>query len=136
MKYEDAITHLQEVSEYPKANPRMQQAADLGADALAFVQALHKMFQETGMTSTEEPDLNEMENLIDALAAELAAAAIFLSESTFARVPDMLRGIAEQVAKDSNTPTVVAKGYSRFATRIENTRVALQQVSPSPQKMP
>lgn len=136
MKYEDAISHLEDVASSSKVLPHMQKAADQGAEALAFVLALHKMFKETGMTSKEEPDVNELENLIDALHGEIAAAAIFLSENTFARVPDMLRGISASLEKEGTSDTVVVKGYSRFATRIENTRRALQKLSQDPPKVP
>ena len=112
-KYEEAIILLDDTP---------TEAAELGSEALAFVMALHKMFKETGMTSKDEPDLNELENLIDALHGELAAAVLFLCEPSFARAPDMLRAISKNLSKSEDVPTVVQKGFSRLATRIENTR--------------
>jgi hypothetical protein len=120
MNYDDAITQL----DRPTAS---KEALDLAADAMAFVQSLHQTFSENGMTSNAEPDLNELENIIDAIYGELAAACIFLSEPSFARVPDMLRVVAQKLegSKDE-VPPVVVKGYSRLAKRIENTRQHMQ----------
>lgn len=110
--------------------PLSSDAAEMGADALAFVQALHSMFRDNGMTSKDQPDLNELENLIDALHGELAAACIFLSEPSFSRVPDMLRIVAKQLNKSEEVPLVVVKGYERLAKRIEATRMNMQTLIP------
>jgi hypothetical protein len=67
--------------------------------------------------------------LIDALHGELAAACIFLSEPSFARVPDMLRVVAKQLDKSQDVPVVVSKGYERLAKRIEATRLNMQTLA-------
>ena len=121
MKYDDVIAQLDK-------SPS-KEALDIASDALAFVQSLHQTFADNGMTSSAEPDLNELENIIDAIYGELAAACIFLSEPSFARVPDMLRVVSKKLegSKDA-VPPVVIKGYSRLAKRIENTRMHMQAV--------
>lgn len=120
MTYDDAITQL----DRPTAS---KDALDLAADAMAFVQSLHQTFADNGMTSNTDPDLNELENIIDAIYGELAAACIFLSEPSFARVPDMLRVVAKNLeGNKGEVPLVVVKGYERLAKRIENTRVHMQ----------
>lgn len=121
MKYDDVIAQLDK-------SPS-KEALDIASDALAFVQSLHQTFADNGMTSSAEPDLNELENIIDAIYGELAAACIFLSEPSFARVPDMLRVVSKKLegSKDE-VPPVVIKGYSRLAKRIENTRLHMQAV--------
>jgi hypothetical protein len=101
-------------------------ARDAGADAMAFVQSLHTVFLETGMTRTPEPELDEMENLFDAMTCELAAACIFLSANEFSRAPELLRAIGHQLESSGQVPVSVAKGFERVADRIERTRV-LQQ---------
>lgn len=108
-----------------------KEALEYAADAVAFAQALHQMFSDTGMTTKENPDLDELENLVDALSGELAAACIFLAEPSFTRVPDMLRVVSDKLAltKDSGLPKVVILGYSRLAKRIENTRKRLATIS-------
>jgi hypothetical protein len=120
MSYDDAIAQL----DRPTVS---KEALDLAADAMAFVQSLHQTFADNGMTSSTEPDLNELENIIDAIYGELAAACIFLSEPSFARVPDMLRVVSKKLegSKDE-VPPVVVKGYERLAKRIENTRLHMQ----------
>jgi len=84
------------------------------------------------MTEQEEPDLNELENLIDALHGELGAAVLFLCEPSFARVPDMLRAVGKAMGAmdEANVvPPPIVKGFSRLAKRIENTRVNQQQMA-------
>lgn len=97
------------------------EAIDKAGDALAFVEAL---WAAMGQPTSEEPDLAKMEVLYDAYQGELAAAAMFLSENTFARVPDMFRAISTQLetVNDGSVPAVMVKGYRRFAARIEHTR--------------
>jgi len=120
-KYTDIIESLESSSP-------SKESLEFAADAVAFAQALHQMFTDTGMTSSENIDLDELENLVDALSGELAASCIFLSEPSFARVPDMLRVISDKLAltKDSGLPKVVILGYSRLAKRIELTRERLK----------
>ena len=120
MNNDDAIEQL------TKGDSPSQTALEMGADSLAFVQSLHEMFRENGMTSKEQPDLNELENLIDAIHGELAAACIFLSEPSFSRVPDMLRVISKKLEGSNDVPAVVSRGYERLAKRIEATRVNMQ----------
>lgn len=108
------------------------EAAEAALDAMAFVQSLHQVLKDNGMTDKEEPDLDELENLVDALHGELGAAVLFLCEPSFARVPDMLRIISKQLDKSGNkeeVPLVIVKGFDRLAKRIENTRVNMQQLA-------
>ena len=50
MTYDQAIESLE-------AGTPSKEALELAADALAFVQGLHQMFSENGMTSSENPTL-------------------------------------------------------------------------------
>jgi len=124
MNYEEATLAIED-----EANPSSE-ARDIAVDALNFVQSLHQMFKDNGMTSKDEPDVDELENLIDALHGELGAAVLFLCEPSFARVPDMLRVISKQTSamNDGSVPTVIIKGFERLAKRIENTRVNAQNL--------
>lgn len=125
-------THYDRMIEHIQDSAMSSEAIDASLDALAFVQALHQMFRDNGMTTKDEPDLAELENLIDALYGELGAAVLFLCEPSFARVPDMLRVISKQLSnhEDGDTvPPVIVKGFERLAKRLENTRVNAQQLA-------
>lgn len=100
---------------------------ELASDCMAFVEAL---WQAMGQPEDEPPDLSKMEALYDAYQGELAAAAMFFSENTWSRLPDMLRGVSAQLEKknDGSVPTVMVKGFRRFAARIEHTRLKQAQV--------
>lgn len=124
MNYEEAAASIEE-SENPS-----QEAREKALDAIAFVESLHQMFKDNGMTVKEDADVDELENLIDALHGELAASVIFLCEPVFARVPDMMRVVAKKTAESGDVPVVVSKGFERVAKRIENTRVKMQQIVP------
>jgi hypothetical protein len=104
------------------------EAMEKALDALAFLDALHNVFKDNGMTTTESSDVNELENLIDALSGELGAAVLFLCENSFARVPDMLRVIGAKLEKQEDVPPEVAKGFTRLAKRIENAKVNMQSL--------
>jgi hypothetical protein len=111
----DDVEYVQEVAE----------ATEAACDSLAFTQALWNLFMDQGLVDySDKVDYALMENIIDALNGELAAACLFFSEKTFDKVPDMLRVIADQLEKsgDTATPRVVIQGYRRLATRIENTK--------------
>lgn len=129
-EFEKCVETLE--GDWPRNNTE-QEARDKALDALAFVESLHQLFKDTGMTTSEEPDVNELENLIDALYGELGAAVLFLCEPSFSRVPDMLRSIGKNMEKleDSNNvvPLTIVKGFSRIAKRIENTRQNQQQMA-------
>lgn len=107
------------------------EARERALDALAFAESLHKLFKDNGMTLTENVEFNELENLVDALFGELGAAVLFLCEPSFARVPDMLRGVSSQLAKagEQTVPLTIIKGFARVAKRIENTRQNSQQLA-------
>jgi len=107
-----------------------EDALEAASDSLAFVEALYSTFRDNGYDIPEEPDLGTLESLLDGMMGELAAASLFLSEESFKSVPEMLRKIGEAFAHmpGEQVPTVITKGYSRLANRIEATRVQQQQM--------
>jgi hypothetical protein len=123
-KYE---TYIEEVE---SDKPLSADCSVEAADALAFVQALHTMFKDNGVNLPEDPDVVDLEHVIDGLMGELAAACLFLSEDSFKAVPNMLRtlssGFTQHVGEE--VPTVITKGFSRFADRIEATKVQTTQM--------
>jgi len=132
MTNEEAIEQLTALTENSTVSASSAEALEMASDALAFVQGLHEMFQQNAMTAKENSDLNELENLVDAVHGELAAACIFLSEPSFSRVPDMLRLISKKLNKqvdEKEVPFVVIKGYERLAKRIEVTRLNMQALA-------
>lgn len=124
MTYEEAAKQIEE-----ERDPS-DEAREKALDAISFVESLHQMFKDNGMTTKDEADVDELENLIDALHGELGAAVLFLCEPVFARVPDMMRVVSKQMEKEQDVPVVIVKGFERVAKRIENTRVKMQQVVP------
>jgi hypothetical protein len=120
-KYLEELENGDEVSE---------DALDAASEAVAFVLALHTMFKDNGVEVTEEPSVSGLENIIDGIVGELAAASIFLSEDCFKSAPKMLRTISSAFTqKDGEeVPTVITKGFSRLADRIEATRVQQWQM--------
>lgn len=121
-------------------NPPITAALDAGADAMSFVLNLHKMFKENGADLPDEPDIRRLEQIIDGVHGELAAACLFLSEKSFEQVPTMLRGIAKRVEKldtkfkdpsgveDTSVPKPIIDGFQHLADRIEATRVQQHQM--------
>jgi hypothetical protein len=107
-------------------------ALEAATDALAFVTSLHTAFCESGYDLGEDPDVSNLEKVLDIMAGELAAASLFLAEDSFTAVPKMLRTIAsafENTAKPGEeVPQVIINGYNSLAARIEATRVQKQQM--------
>lgn len=123
-KYETYIDEVESGDELSEL------CVEKASDALAFVQALHTMFQDNGVDLPAEPDVDSLENVIDGILGELSAACIFLSEDSFDAVPDMLRKISSSFTQNigEEVPTVITKGFSRLADRIKATRVQGQQM--------
>ena len=131
--YEDLMEELEN-------SDLSETAREAALDAMAFVLALHTTFKDNGVSLPETPDCSVLENTIDGVHGELAAACIFLSERSFARVPEMLRTISEKFdSMDQNftdtqgvtgpsVPFVVRKGFERLAQRIEATRIQKSQM--------
>jgi hypothetical protein len=106
-------------------------ALEAAADSLGFVTSLHSVFKDNGYDLGEDPDVSSLENILDSMMSELAAASLFLSEDSFQQVPHMLRTIAKAFANTAGgdeVPTVIINGYNRLADRIEATRVQQQQM--------
>lgn len=124
------LQYEQYLEELENAEDVSEEALDTATDALAFVLALHTMFRDNGVDLTEEPSISQLENIIDGILGELAAASIFLSEDCYKSVPKMLRTISSSFAqkKGEEVPTVITKGFSRLADRIEATRVQQRQM--------
>ncbi len=123
--YENYVNLLEDLPKNTIGAGEVTTALETACDCLSFVQALWEVYQLEGAhDGTTPPDIAMMENLFDALQGELAAASLFLSENSFSRVPDMLRSLAEKLEghEDDVVPVVVARGFSRFANRIENVR--------------
>lgn len=134
MEYTDdtASAHNKAVEDVEMVPGLPEESREKALDALAFVESLHQLFKDNGMTTKEEPDVNELENLVDALYGELGAAVLFFCEPSFTRTPEMLRGIGKNMAtlEDAKVvPPTIVKGFSRLAKRIENTRVNQQQMA-------
>lgn len=131
-KYEGYIAEIEQES-----TPG-DRSLDVASDAMGFVLALHTMFAENGYTLPNEPDTDALMAIIDGIHAELAAACLFLSDPAFEQVPTVLRQISKSLSQldtdftdtdgvtETSVPSVVKKGFSRLAARIEATKV--QQV--------
>lgn len=134
MTYEELMDDLE-------SGDPSDETLEAAMDAMAFVQSLHNMFRDNGVGLEEEPDCSTLENLIDGVHGELAAACLFLSEKSFEQVPAMLRAISarfeklDEAFKDDqgqtgpSVPVVIRKGFSRLADRIEATRVQQRQMA-------
>lgn len=116
--YEDHIETLEGVSGIPS------ETLDAAADAISFVACLHNLYVDSGVLNDDATvDVSVLETLVDAYHGELAAAAILLSEDSFKAIPELLRTTAtSMVDSDDVVPVTVRKGFSRLATRIEQTR--------------
>jgi len=123
-KYE---TYIEELESPATASDDALEAA---SDCLAFVESLYRVFRENGYDLPEEPELSAVESILDGMMGELAAASLFLSEDSFKAVPQMLRKIGEAFSQlpGEEVPTVIIRGYTRLANRIEATRVQQAQM--------
>lgn len=123
-KYETYIEELENVE------TASDDALEAASDSLAFVESLYSVFRDNGYDIPAEPDLSILESIIDGLHGELAAASLFLSEDSFKEVPGILRHIGENFpqVEGREVPTVITRGFSRLANRIEATRVQQQQM--------
>ena len=129
--YEDYI------AEFQGNSVPSEDSLEAGADAMAFVSALYRLVLDPDDLH-ERPDLQLLENYIDAIHGELTAAAMFLSENGMEHIPKVLRAIGEATAVNDESnpdgpvvPVVVRKGFTRLAKRIEGMKVqksAMQKI--------
>lgn len=115
------------------------EALDAAQDALAFSQALWDLFADQVLHSDgAEPDYAKMENIVDALNGELAAAVLFINslnidaEKLLMKNADLLDrykhedldgGGSGSAAGAAAVPHVIIEGNRRLAKRIKNTKV-------------
>lgn len=128
LEYEKYMDEVDAVDD--DASEASSDALDAGVDAMAFVLALHTMFKDNGVDLPEEPSVDALENIIDNIMGELSAASLFLAEKSFESVPKMLRTVSSQFTQSlgEEVPTVITKGFSRLADRIDATKVQGQQM--------
>lgn len=139
--YEDFIEDLEYiVPDLAQNHDVYDDALEAACSSMAFIKLLNDSLRENGATLPEQPDVDEIGTVLDKVFAELAAASLFLSEPSFARVPDMLRSIADGIEKTDQSfvdpsgedgksvPPVVVQGFRDFARRLEATKLQKQQM--------
>lgn len=125
-KYEEYIEDLESIDTPSK------ETVEAAIEALAFVENLNNLLRDNGAVQLpEEPEVNRIGTVLDGVFGELAAVSIFLSEGSFARVPDMMRAVADTIEKSDveftdpsgetskSVPEAVIKGFRDFADRLE-----------------
>ncbi len=138
MSYDKRMELVQDLTAYTEDADELE-ALESAIDAMAFLKLLHQSLVENGAQLAEDPDTDEVGTTIDHIFGELSAACLFLSETSFARVPDMLRKIADALDSQNEpwtdphgetappVPAVVIRGFRHFAQRLEATRVQKQR---------
>jgi hypothetical protein len=139
MSYDAKMEVLHALMSVDVLNEEAVDAVETALDAMAFVATLHQSLVDNGAKLTPEPDTDEVGTTLDHIFGELSAACLYLSESSFARVPDMLRVIADGLDKENvpwtdpegvtapPVPAVVIRGFRHFAKRLEATKVQKQR---------
>jgi len=116
-------------------DPKDIEALEKALDAMAFVKLMHASMAAGGAKLSPEPDTDEVGTYFDCILGEISAASLFLNEASFARVPEMLRKIADAVER-KNAPwtdpsgyteppvaPVVIQGFRNFADRLDATKI-------------
>lgn len=128
-KYEEYIEDLESIDTPSK------ETVEAAIEALAFVENLNNLLRDNGAVQLpEEPEVDRIGTVLDGVFGELAAVSIFLSEGSFARVPDMMRAVADTIEKSDveftdpsgetskSVPEAVIKGFRDFADRLEASK--------------
>lgn len=111
------------------------EALEIAQDALSFAQALWNLFADQQLhAGGDSPDFSQMENIIDALNGELAAAVLFINslnidaESILLKNAELLDKYKEADVNGQGpaaVPQVVIEGNRRLSVRVKNTKIAL-----------
>ncbi len=133
MGSEEHISALEALSERTDLTDEQREALEESKESIAFSQALWDLFRDQALhTDDGSPDYNKMENLVDAINGELAAAVLFLCRSdvdtarALVLTADNLEKMRmETVNEADNVPQVIIEGNRRLAQRIQNTKVIL-----------
>lgn len=128
-KYEEYIEDLESIDTPSK------ETVEAAIEALAFVENLNNLLRDNGAVQLpKEPEVDRIGTVLDGVFGELAAVSIFLSEGSFARVPDMMRAVADTIEKSDveftdpsgetskSVPEAVIKGFRDFADRLEASK--------------
>lgn len=138
MTYEEKTGLVSDLMSFTSDSEEIE-ALEAAVEAMTFVEALHGSLVENGARLAEDPDTDEVGTTLDGIFGELSAACLFLSEASFARVPEMLRAVAQALESKNEpwtdpqgetappVPAVVIQGFQHFAQRLEATRVQKQR---------
>jgi uncharacterized protein (DUF2342 family) len=126
--YDDYIESLEDL-DTAQFSSEQKEALEEAKDALAFVQGINDALGKVGFPVSKVPDLDTLENMLDALTCELSSAVILLC--SIEGVEDRLRSISRELltANKEEGATVdpsIILAYSKLAERIERTRPVLQ----------
>ena len=122
-QYIDELALLSSDDEEVTITEETQEALEVAGDALAFAQSLWSLLREQGMvTDSDTPDFFKMEKVIDLLHAEVASAAIILSDPGFNGMSKFFNDIADKYGKIKDLPPELARGARKFAGRLENAQ--------------
>ncbi len=109
-----------------KSSEQEQLALEAAADSLAFVQGLHDTFVAQGLKMPTEPDMHQLEGIIEGYVGELIAACILLSNQGLGSTPEMLVKLEERLR--TQVPESVRTGFLRLASRVKESRVVAQKL--------
>jgi hypothetical protein len=125
------VALLMDFSENLDISDEGEEALEAAQDAITFTQSLWDLFRDQALHDDgDNPDYSKMENIVDAINGELAAAVLLLTSLNIdaegilnnnAEALEKIRG--ETVNAPDNVPQVVIEGNRRLAKRIKNTRV-------------
>jgi len=108
-------------------------ALEFALDAMAFGQSLWDLFEDQCLhTPDADFSFDMMENIVDAINGELAAAVMFLTslDLDVSKALNMNADVLEKlridtVSAEANVPDVIIKGNRFLADRVKNTKTIL-----------
>lgn len=130
--FEEYIEELEAIAS-DTSDPAKLDALEAAQDALAWSQALWDLFSDQHLhRDGDTPDFCKMENLVDALNGELAAAVLFLNSLDISAEEHLRKNASLLASRQSAgdeaaqaVPKVIIDGNRRLAKRIENTKIVL-----------
>ncbi len=131
----DSLEALLDGNVHPKHVPG---AVSLVEDSVTFTKALWDLLKTQGLDHPSDiPDIQVMEQVIDRMYGELAAACMMFTDNAYAKLPLLFYGAHKKLVNENHPaiPKQLVQGFHDFGTRLENTQKTKAMFKELPKEM-
>lgn len=129
-EFEDLSNKVDDILEdYSNREEATPEEVNLIEDSVSFTKALWDLLKTNGLNHPSDiPDIQVMEQAIDRMYGELAAACMMFTDSAYNKLPLLFYGTHKKLkaANHPDVPSQMVQGFHDFGVRLENTQKTKQ----------